>query len=474
MKRRHDVRLAVEALEERWVPATISYNGSTLTISNPTVVSGSTNLQVSQQASGLFQVTDNGRNNGLYNPSNIVIYGSNAPNRITGTLNDSAGHGVLRGSLSITGGNGNDTISVDGTVGTESILGGLSADGSNGNDDVAVGTVIGLQVRGTTQLSGGLGNDTVQLGGGASTTRFAGNLNLHSFQHMPLSTLGTNYTLGAGLRIDEQLNPNTSSTKPFALNVTLPSGATVPGALQVFGGIFNGTVSLRNGTIGSLVTNLGQGNDSVNLTNETVNGNAALTFGPGDSSVTINGGTVINAARRSGGSLALNMGDGGNTYNLGPFIVYGNVTISTPANATTGQNITFAGTVNPSTVGGTDGNLSVNLGNGNNTFTFAGSLPFAGVFSYDAPPPGGHVTSTGNDTVVIDLHAGQLLNVNLFFGYGNDQLDWVGLGAGSAASGSVTGVSGVTTYTDTNNMGAFPVDTRGVNFFFFPPPVPRF
>jgi hypothetical protein len=468
---RRPVRLALEPLEDRWVPATVRFSGSTLMISNPTIVGGSTSLTVTEGANG-FTVMDQGKSNGTYKASTILITGSNAPNSIAVLLNGTG----LSGNLSITGGNGNDTISVRGSTANDKISGSLTIAGGNRNCSFAVGdTANGLIVGGATQLYGGLGTDTVTLGNATTPAKFLGNLGLHAIAHAQLtatlSTLGTNYTLGSGLRIDEQLSPTSSGTKSDFVNVTFNSAAqSVPGALQIVDGFGSSTVALSLGTIGSLLTNLGQGSNSVSLGDganpETVKGSASLTFGTGDNTVTINGGTVINSLATAGGSLALNMGDGINVYNLsgsGGFTVNGNMSITTPATATHGQVITFGGTVNSILGGGVDGNLTVNLGNGNNNFTFQGTISNGATFSYDAPPPGGHVTATGDDTVTVDVTNDALLNVNLFFGYGGGTLNWAG-GNTKHPSGNVTGINGVVYSSNNPSL----VDTAAVNYKFFP------
>ncbi len=472
---RRRVLLTLEQLEDRWVPATVTYNGSTVTISNLAIVGGHTNLVVAQQSDGRFTITDSGHFNGTYSTSNIVINGSNAPNNITVNVNS---HN-LTGNLSINGGISSNTISVDSESGSPGeILGSLSITDGNGNGSDSVGAAVGLMVGGSTQIYGGYGNDTVTLGGGTSPTKFKGNLGLHAISTTQLSNvisaLGTGYTLGAGLTIDEQISPTSGATKFASVNVSPNPGTTIPGALQVVDSFGNSTVTLNSATIGSLVTNLGQSGNSVSLTGETVNGSAAITFGNGNNAITINGGTVINSSTKAGGYLKLNMGDGNNTCNLGvaggSFTVNGNVTITDPATAMNGQTIVFAGTVNAIMGGGVDGNLTVNLGNGNNNFTFQGTIANGGTFSYDAPPAGGHVTTTGNDNVTVDLTNDPLLFVNLNFGYGNATLTWTtSSGPGvDFASGTVTGISGkqgTGAYTLNNSAN---VNTSGVNYTNFP------
>ncbi len=118
-------RLDLEALEDRWVPATIRFDGSNLTISNLNIVGGASILKVIQQTNGSFQVTNNGATEGSYFVTgNLTINAGNAADSVSITLNNAAGAaGTLPGNLNVAAGNGNDTFTLT-TTGTGGTIGG--------------------------------------------------------------------------------------------------------------------------------------------------------------------------------------------------------------------------------------------------------------------------------------------------------------------------------------------------------------
>src|SRR5438105_3875211 len=129
-------RLHLEVLEARSVPANLSLVGGSLTVSNPRIVGGTTNLQVTQLSDGRFQVFDQGSSLGAYRVTgSITVNGSNAPDSIAVSLDNSLGNGTLFGGLSINAGNGNDSVQVDGSGGTVGpIRGALNGDRGYGYD----------------------------------------------------------------------------------------------------------------------------------------------------------------------------------------------------------------------------------------------------------------------------------------------------------------------------------------------------
>ncbi len=424
--------LILEQLEDRMVPASIYYDGSNLTISNPV----STPLQVTQNPSGTFTVTDGSSNNGTYRVSgSITINPSSHLIQVAVTLNNSSGSGTLPGSLTINGGNGNDTFAVNGTVGTEFIGGNLAINDGNGNQLTNIGTSAGLRVGGTTNLYGNYGNDTLNLGGGVGADTFSGNLNIHATQTIPIGNLNQAgfYTIKGGLTIDNVLKSGAAKIMSLGLG-SFPTGVTVPGTLRL-ANTNSDTVSLGSDTVGALSINFGL-NSSVTLTTSTtgtsVKGNAAIALG-GTSTISIDGNAVINANSTAGNGLTLTMGAGINSYDLNnPFTVNGNVSISEPVSDTNGQMILLGATINPTSLTSTDGNLSVSLGSGNNTFTFSGSNVFGITYN----------SGIGDDSVTI---ASTLTNAtrNMTFNFGGPRgtgsgSDTVDLGAVTMGRGNIT------------------------------------
>src|SRR5690242_1956483 len=111
MRQKNRVPLYLEALEDRWVPATVRFINGTLFISNPLVTGGSASLTVTQTANNTFQVKDGATTLGTYaGVGNINITGSNAKDNVTVNLATF----VYGGNLFVNTGNGNDTVVLTG------------------------------------------------------------------------------------------------------------------------------------------------------------------------------------------------------------------------------------------------------------------------------------------------------------------------------------------------------------------------
>jgi hypothetical protein len=149
------------------------------------------------------------------------------------------------------------------------------------------------------------------------------------------------------------------------------------------------------------------------------------------------------------GSLSVDLGDGSNTFGFAASAnVFGNLSIA----AGNGTNTlgTLAGTV--------AGNLMFTIGNGNTTVTIVN-------------PPGGSLSWTsgnGNDSVTLGsaaTTAGGIWNVNLQFGNGDDSLT---LSAAAPAtqtiSGRADGGGRITANVFTQGASWAPVNFTLVNF----------
>jgi hypothetical protein len=423
-------RLSLEPLEDRAVPATVVFSNGNLSVSNPqNLVGGHTNLQVLQNADGTFTVKDNTSTVGTYHVTgNITISGSNLADLITVTLNDSSGNGFLPGSLTIFGNNGNDSINVTGTVGTETIRGNLSVDGGFGNDsmNLGVGTGNGLTVRGNAQFVGNLGNDSVAVGNTGNTTTVRGALLVYSTQ---VETLTNTTVLGSALD-DLLLSPSSFSSEFSTLSFSMDGNSSIAGQLTINGGPISNTFTLPNGaTLGTTVIN-GTGNDTLDL-GATVNGSFTFNSGDGTDSIRIrNSATITN-------DLNLNVGNGAITYKLGSFTVGGNVNLTSGSG---NQSITGADSF-VATVGGT---LTISWGSGTNVFTLgaAGSvakivenLTNGGINTLNIK---NNTTSTNTITVNVPAATGTY-NITVDFAAGGTQAQSVTfLGGIGGATPSVT------------------------------------
>jgi hypothetical protein len=279
-----------------------------------------------------------------------------------------ASGGTLPGCLTITAGNGSDSVSIQGGGGaTDRILGNVLVQLGNGTDSVTVGTdslapgttALGLSIYGSFTAVGGNGNDRIQIGNAAaaaSPVKIAGNTTVSAFNTA---------TLGGALVVDQRLG-----TSPFAplktstLALTVKPFEKVLGAVKVTAGPLAANVQLcdsaggATGSIGSASITLGAGNDTVKLATVVPSGNVTVSTGAGTDSVSITADTALQGLAAGTGNMTLTLGSGVKAFDLdNAFLAAGNVTINA---ASGGQNVTFGGQV-----GGT---LTYNANAGFNTF----------------------------------------------------------------------------------------------------------
>ncbi len=369
------VFLALEQLEQRWLPSTNHFVNGVLSISAPL---GS--LTLTQTASNTFTVVDSGA--GASSPSysgvsNILIDSGNGTHNTTINLGSGGVAFTYAGSLTINQHNGNDAVTINGTDpinvgGTGSILGNTTILTGTGNDTVALGPT------NTNNLTFG-GNLTLVNSSGVESVSLAGNENIVVGGNLTVTSAAT-IVQGGGLL-------NVGGTATFQ-DGALASGTSLllqPGFsaknLYVTGGQGADSVNLTAiGVNGTTAISLGQGNDTTQITGNTFNGSFSYTSGADADSVLVYG-TAFN------GTTRFNLGGGNDTLNLGntpttTSFVNGNLSIthgSGNASITVGAEITVSG------------NLSIQQGNGNDTIAVVNS-PF-GTFSLS--------TGNGNDSVTL-------------------------------------------------------------------------
>jgi hypothetical protein len=414
MARQRRVRLDVEALEGRLVPATVRFFGSNLFIS-PSAGEPALNLVVTQPAANTFAVTDQARAAGTYGPvGTLFITGGNGADSITV---DFSGR-TYTGSLTANTGNGNDTFTIRSTGGAGAILGNTFLSTGVGN------ATVNLNSTGTTAVTfGGLlfasargGNDSVTFGNGSAVSRVGGDFFLTGYNNVQLEQ-GSNDTFGGNVTILLGNNP-----RPLLLDQGVFAGsevATVAGSFTIVGGPRSDLVGLRGLIIGKdLNVQLGNGVgpdpfsgrlgntfiiSSSSGSTTVINGNLNYTSGSGADSIDLGSG-VIN------GNLGINVGDGNDSITLETFttptIINGNLTINA------GNGNVFIGGIVGST-GNTAliaGNVSINLGNGNDTVSFDAGGRVGGTISYTSGNGNNHLTLAGAQTYI----------VNVTFGNGDD------------------------------------------------------
>ncbi len=426
--------LSLESLEDRWVPATVHFDGSNLSISNLTNVGGKSNLAVTQQANGSFQVTDNGTNNGAYFVTgNITITGGATSDNITVTLNKTATS--LPGSLNINTGNGNDTVTLTTTAAGGTIGGNVTVNFGNGADLFAADPTGSASV--ALSIGGSVGV-TFQTGVAQLNTGAFPGIAAHSYFEINQKTSpGQSTTIGSSVSVTGADVANLGAS-------TLPDGG---GALSVG---TNATIQTGSGSAAFADANVSgspttQYNDFVALgVKARVGGTVGITSTTGSTYAEINS--------NIGGSLNANLGSGvtsGATANAAVGSVLDlnfNTAPNLGAPMTIGKDVNYtAGNGNntllfddnfstppePLQVGG---NITVNFGNGSNSVTFANT----GVLGGDVFINGSFSLRAGNGNNQIGTQANPFLasvmsNESFNVGSGNNTV-----ALGTAPSGTVS------------------------------------
>lgn len=364
-------RLSLEFLETRLVPADVSatlVNGVlTLTAVD---ITASENLAVSPAASGapgVFNVLNTGGNIkfGTSTPAgNIDFNGVRALTFILTGGDDIvqiASNSHFAGGLIFNGGTanaaGNSLTINDGCTfgGSVTILNGAAT----GAHTINIGN-------GTGGINVGLGL-TVNLGSG-------GTLNVTS------SHIGGRLAVVGGVGADQVTVDSTSIGGAFSAslntgnNTTILNICTVGGAVIVSGGMLNDQVTITDCTIGTaVVANLSNGTNGFVLDSSRMGASVTVVTGSGGDNCSLSA-TVANSPTIIGGSLITNMGAGDDNVDIQDITVMGRYT------AILGAGINSldidANAVIPGTVGSfIFGNLSVTSGTGVDTISLGSDNP---------------------------------------------------------------------------------------------------
>jgi hypothetical protein len=427
----------LEVLEARDCPAfNIFYTSTFLLISgHPTLpfVNPGDGLQLHRLANGNLQVTEVGGattiNYGSYRPPTTVEVSLTVNTDHDLTVN--LGGGRLPSNLLLSLGKGNTDVLafhpiniVNGTLGgTLTILGGV------GGEFINLGSLDGttpVLIQGDTILS--LARNQTPIGGDF--------LNVNAGSQLLGRLVGNevdNITIGepgigpALVRKDVSLSVPVSGNvgKLFLLDGEVDGNVSFQGSPAinpvfsdsvVIGDAAAGTTGL---VLGSLTAGLGNGTGDFEIQlGSTVNGNVSFTGALGDNEVVLDG-TALS-------SVQMNLRSGDNDVEFGPLgFVGGNLSIS----AGDGNNdlTAFAGTV--------AGNLTFSLGNGNDSATITNA-------------PGGRLfwhSGNGNDSLTLaPTTDNQTWNVNIQFGNGDDTFTEAGSGMGEVILGRVDGGGRIT------------------------------
>ncbi len=440
---------SLEQLEDRWAPATVRFISGTLYISNPTVVSGTSNVTVTQMAANTFKVMDGASSNGTFaGVSNITYSGSNAADRFTVNLNGL----TYTGSLLANAGNGNDSV----LVGNGNMRGNLQVLPGYGNDSVDLGGSLGgLTVGGTTQVNDSAGNDSITFGNGSTASNFQGTVSMTGMNVIRLAN-GAADTFGGDL---------TASTITESVPLDFETSATatavtVNGNLQLTGGSNDDTVvdsalvvnKSVNINLGGSLTSLGNFvSEQIGSPPLQVSGSFTYTGGSGFDEPILSGNSV-------GGTMSLTLGDGDDLVDLATAGgIEPNPTIGGDLTISGGNgNINFNGIAGEGITATVAGNMNFNLGSGNDSATIV-----------NAPVVLNWTSSNGNDSVTLGgatTAAGSTWNVNFHFGTGSDTL---ALSAAAPATQFLTGFVDMGGPTGGNSFD--PTGQLGVNWQTVPP-----
>jgi hypothetical protein len=449
MRKQLRPRLSLEALEGRWVPATVRFVDGALLISQPSIVNGASNITVTQTAADKFHVVDNGNSNGTFSGvSRISITGGNAAETDTVDL----GGFTYDGSLAIQTGNGTDTVNVG--VGGGQISGNLKIEAGRGNDTISINSINAagaLTLGGRTTITAGNGANLLTVGNATAPTTFHDDLSVKGVSSVILGTGAADVFLG-DIKVNLGSNPN-----PLNLQLATPSNqtaaTTVGGDVRVTGGPGDDLVQLGFVTIGGdLVTDLGGGDSTIGNDLSVTAGNGANT-GP----TTVKGNLLYNStAGLDIVDLAAGVFDGNVTVHMGKGVtnpaLAGGVALDTTATFIGGNLLETGGngdfTTNPFGQFGTDiqatilGSATFRFGNGANSIGFAAGSSLGGDLNV-------HL-GNGNNTITLD--GSQLYDLHVRLGNGNNLFN--ATNPNSELTGFLIAGHGKNTFNDNNGAGA--------------------
>jgi len=428
-------RPLLEGLTERIVPAvSVKFLGGSLTIcANPANVAN--NLTVAQRAlDGKFVITDGTTSVGPYQVTgNITIISSNASDTIQVNLNRGAGGAFqLPGFLNINSRNGADTVTIQGDSTNGGRIGGnviLSTGFSNDTVNISGNGAL-LSIGGMISANLDSGADTFNLGVGstaAGSVVTGKGVSLLRANTVNIGSAGDPVTINGSLCLDNTLDYGITNTTTLGVTTDITQ-LQVAGILCYNGGTLVDDLSLF-GTVQGLsnknsAINLGQGTNSLDINADigpALNSDLVVTGGSGVDSITLGDDTVIS------NDAVFSLGAGNNLYDLNnTFAVNGSMSI-TAGNGTDDLGI-FAGQIG--------GDLTLTLGGGSNSLTFAGAATGAAQSAscHDFNYFGGD----GVDNITYDADDGAVENaLNVYLMTGADVFDGTNSGDASYLTGYI-------------------------------------
>lgn len=422
--------LTVQRLETRAVPASVAFTGGNLRILGTTGVdtilvsetAGNVSVKVGTTSFGTYRVT-----------GNIAIDSGNGNDAVTVTVNTG-----LQGRLDIAAGFGNDNVQLLGT-GASGIQGATAINLGLGNDQATVGNQLRLS---NLTVTGDLGTDRLNFDSGI----IAGNLITNGVNDVQVGTFGG--FPGGPATVGGSVIDN-ASTEGVPSSFYLVGGSSI-GVLTYLGSSGGSDVQIGEGVPSRPGFTDGQGSFG-----GSIRGAASILGGNGSNRFAIYGGDILGSVHVQGGnfndlfevrdfagiagSLTMNVGNGNNTFiaEPGALFVAGNYAVS----GGNGNDILTSSFNRGIPILGyapeVAGSFSVNLGNGDNTFDFGGTV--GGKLSYTGGGGGDRVDLRSGPISRVDihlgagddflrLHAGFATNSGVFdFGYGDDTYDDAGI-----------------------------------------------
>jgi hypothetical protein len=390
-------------------------------------------LTIKQNSSNNFTVTDHGANLGTFTPvSRIFVTGTNGSDSIGLNLNAN----VYAGDFTVNSGNGNDTVQIfgGGTMkGNTLIASGLGNDSVDINSTGAAAMTFGGNIQAVGNIGG---NKTLNFGNAGAATSVLSSLSVVGFNTVNLGAGGSDSIFGSATVQDGFLGI------PVTINVA--NNMTILQSLSLSTGQGKTVVTIGSDTVGAnLSVTMGAGNDSVFVsgagTGTVVGGNLSVSGTTGNDTINLNGTETI------GGGLFLSLGDGTDSVGVTPNTV-----------AVGGDLVLSLGSGNDTVIEDAiiSGNGRFFLGAGNDTVTI-GNAP-AGLLQWNSGNGNDSVTFGDGQTAV----GGELWNVFMWFGTGNDTLTLV---AGPGGTANPQGLSGFidmggppnqNSFDPTNQLGA--------------------
>jgi hypothetical protein len=384
--------LALEQLENRWVPASVTFFNGNLVI-GPSSGELAMNLTVTQTGvANTFSVTDNGKTLGTYTAvGNIFVTGTNGSDSVTLNLGTTA----YSGNFTANTGNGDDTVDVESGGAAGAILGNTLISQGLGNDQVFLNFLSSSSARfggNITVVGTGAGNKVVIFGNGAAATTVGSNLTITGDSTVILPGGPIPNVIQGSLAVND-------GVLGIPVKVVV-AGVTINKNLTISTGQGNSTVSLGMDTVGgNAAITMGAGNDLVNVDDNVIGGNLSISATTGNDTIALNGPQTI------GGNLSIGLGNGTDTIGIDSTTTVGGDMHITLGNGNDG--ILDDATVN--------GNAFFSIGAGNDTVTI-GNAP-AGILSWSS--------GNGNDSVTLGdgtTAPGEVWNVFMRLGTGNDTL----------------------------------------------------